>query len=146
MGYRRFVGPKLKDLLTQVAEEPDQRASLSEEVDLSRVLALEYVRSYEKVIAAEEKGETIPAEVKALAIEGMKQALGFVKEMVVSFAKVRSLSDATMDVEVAGHLVEELRRIIDDVLSDHPDLYKKVCSRLDEVKLKRAASPQIVIQ
>ena len=133
--YSRRAGQKLKALLEGAAAA--DRASLEEEVDLSRVLCDRAVRTFEK-LCIDEVPDTLKdkpgklASMRAKATSQLRQALSHVSSMVLSHRKV--VSETALDAHAAEYVVAQVVKILEERLDDQ-DLMETIVHDLEALKV-----------
>ena len=144
--YQRFVGPTLKAKLEEVAAEGDeQRLSLANEVDTSRVLCGEAMRLYDACISAKELKE----EQRLKVANVLREALDHVSGLVERMAKVEAMKSDKISVQNVAWFAEKITRIIlEEVEPVSADCARRVVRRIADLKTLKDESgvaPRVTI-
>ncbi len=146
--FSKHAGPRLKDALRRAAElNPDERLSLLEELDLSRVVTAKALANYERIVlnpALDEKAkENVDqaqriAAMRIAATQQIRSAIEYVTDCAVKAAKVRKDVEAVVDIEQLDYIAVQVQRIIDD---ECPEVIaKRVADRMKEIRLPQRRS------
>ena len=95
---------------------PDERISLESEIDVARVLAVASIACFDKVCVQGDTGtadEETAQVMKAQATVAAREAMIFVAGIVDKAAKVRSLSQGTIDIELVGYIIHQVQAVIE---------------------------------
>lgn len=151
--YSRRATGKLKDVLEELAANPDERMSLSGEIDVARSMAL---KAFDLLNAAtngkskkkkEEgaEGNGVTEKSKTAAMRLMQQSLKDLSSLIDKQAKVTALLDRTLDVEQIGFIREQIIQILENrIEQEHPELHALVVQDLEK-NLKLAPKSQVNI-
>ena len=131
--YSRHAGTLLRERLQELAKlSPEERHSLSEEIDLARALAVKSLKMYEAVHSS---SKATP-DMKILVGNQLQKALDFVSRVAVAASKVRAVSQSTVDVEQLDYIVRQVTRIIEEEIADYDrEMADRVVNRLRDIKL-----------
>ncbi len=133
--YSRNAGKTLKSKLEKLAAmDPDERNSLAEEIDLSRLLCERNLKLFDATHYPPE-GTVIPEKLKVMAAEGLRSALADVTEIVAKSAIVRSRSEGVVGIEDLGYIIHQIKKILED-----EDVDPRVSERLSEIRLPKRGS------
>ena len=131
--YSRNAGKRLADKLDALASmDPDERNSLTEEIDLNRLLAERALKAFE---ATHYGDKEVSEKLKALAAQNLRDALQDVTEVVAKSAIIRSRSAEVVGIEDLGFIIHQIKKILDE-----EDVDPRVIDRLDEIKLPKRGS------
>mgnify|MGYP007032476559 CR=1 FL=1 len=131
--YSKRAGPILQDRLKELRESsPDERHSLSDEIDLARLIAERNVVIYERTVMVD-KGS---AELKASATESLRSSLDHVTDIVSKAARVHSISSSVVELEHIDYILQQVTRIIEEeVASNDQKMADVVLEKLKGIKL-----------
>lgn len=144
--FSKHAGDALKRRLAAVAQSEQERLSLSEEVDVARLVALDSMQLWE---AAQQSDN--PA-TRGQACELVRQSIDHITETVKRAATVRQLVGANVAVEDVGYVVAQVQKILNDELGGSEAgraVLERLTARIDEIKLPEHDQPpplSIVIQ
>jgi len=130
--YSRRAKKRLAALLEDAAAA--DRASLEEEVDLSRVLCARAVKTFEAVCLEEPQVEDKAklARMRATATSTLRSALSHVGSMVQAHRKV--VSETALDARAADYVVAQVVKILQERVADD-DLRLAIVQDLEELKV-----------
>lgn len=133
--YSSRVGPTLKAKLAELAEAaPHERHSLENEIDVMRVAAVEAIAIFEKVCIVEV--DKTSDGLKAMATSCVRDAMQSVAMMVEKAAKVRAISQATVDLQFLDFIVGQVQKIIErHVTPISLDAVDRIIADLNEIAL-----------
>ncbi len=131
--YAKFLGETLRDKIEELASVPHhEQVSLYDEIAVARLAAVQALKLAEPVLNGE---VNVKAEVKALAIECLREAMNHVRDMVVSAAKVETASGSKVSLRVVDLLIMQVIKAIHDVCPDK-DVADKIAEHIrDNVRL-----------
>lgn len=129
--YSMNAGPLLKAKLEQLAAQaPQDRQSLSDEVDFVRMLALESVALFEATI------ESGKADLQSRAAAIARGAMESVATMVEKHARVKATSESTIDLEQVDYIIAQIVRIIEHrVAAVNKPLADKVIADISDIRM-----------
>lgn len=133
--YSNRVGATLQARLAELAEEPPhERHSLQNEVDVMRLAASEALAIFDLVCIQE--ADKSSAGLKANAASVVKDAMQSVALVVEKAAKVRAISQSTIDLEFLDFVVGQVQRIIErHVTPISLDAVDRIVNELNEIAL-----------
>jgi len=133
--YANIAGVSLRKKLEELSQDsPDERHSLSEELDMARVMVGRALRLYEATFESPEAKPSTQAQ--AMVLDTMRSALKFVNDTAATAAKVRSVSQGTVDVEQLDYIVDQVTRIVEDEITPlGKDVVDRVALRLRDIKM-----------
>lgn len=133
--YSKYAGPLLRDKLEEMrAAPPDQRVALESEIDMARVLAAQTIACFDKICVQGEVGsadETTAQLMRAQATVAARDAMSFVAGIVDKAARVRSLSEGTIDLELVNYIIVQVQKIIEQRIVPLPNGVK-LCNQIVE--------------
>ena len=134
--YARRAGPVLRQRLEELRElSPDERHSLSDEVDLARLLAERSLQIYDAAVVQNQGSD----DLKAAAVAGMRNALNHVSDIVAKASKVHAVSSSVVELEHIDYVLQQVVRIIEEeVAGVDKKLADTVVDRLSGIKLPEA--------
>lgn len=137
--YSKNAGTKLAAKLEEIAAMgPDERHSLAEEIDISRLLAERALLIFEKTVIDPPPGTEVPTELKARASETLRDRLQDVSDMVAKASAVRAKLESVVGVEDIGYVVHQVKKILQEELDEVQ--CRAVTARLDELRLPKQAA------
>lgn len=139
--YSRAAGGALKAKLKEVAESAETRLKLDEEVDVTRVTALQAVKIYETVCLDEESGATDAT--KAAATAAVRVAMQEVADIVVKANRAQTSAAGMVALEQIDYVVQQAARIIEEEVvaqlggdsAAARDIVRKVSRRFHAIKV-----------
>ncbi len=115
--YSKYAGDALSAKLEEMrSAPPDERISLESEIDVARVLAAQTLQIFDLVVVQGEVGtadEETARVMKAQASIALRDAMSFVAGIIDKAARVRTLSEGTIDVELVGYIVHQVQKVIE---------------------------------
>tara|TARA_R110002096_G_C14661938_1_gene728472 strand:- start:62393 stop:63148 length:756 start_codon:yes stop_codon:yes gene_type:complete len=143
--YSKHAGDALRGKLDEMRDAPpDERISLESEIDMARVLAIQSVAIFDKVCVQNETGTSTheqAAVLRAQATIACRDAMAFVAGIVDKAARVRSVSDGTIDVELVGYIVHQVQAVIErhiTPLEGGKALVDKIAEDLNDIRMPSA--------
>lgn len=115
--------------------QPEELASLAEEIALARTLTERAVRLYDKVVIDPPEGYKPPEKMVVSATENLKEALSHVSMLVEKHARVSALMQDKIPVGQLTYFTTAVARIIADEVGDDEALQKKIIDRIEAIKL-----------
>lgn len=136
--YAKSVSKSLAERLKQLSEEsPDERASLADEVDVSRMLAERAMRVFDAVVVQEKEnsqGVKPTPEQKALAIQAVRSAMDSTADLVSKMARVSALTSDKVTFDQIAFVVAQFGQILEAEIKD-PELRAKLQKRIDNINI-----------
>lgn len=137
--YAKNAGPRLQQVLADLAAQGHERMSLASEIDVARMSAIEAMKLYSALVENEKATEG----VKIAAAEHLRSAIECVGDMAVRAAKIRAASEEVIHVEAIDYVVVQVGRIVNDVVgSRSPELAELLMQALStDIKLPERRGP-----
>ncbi len=140
--YSKHAGSALRAKLDEMSNAPpDERISLESEIDVARVLAVQSIACFDKICVQGETGtadEETAMVMKAQATVAAREAMSFVAGIVDKAAKVRSVSQGTIDLELVGYIVHQVQSVIERhivPLKDGHALCDRIVADLNAIRM-----------
>ena len=134
--YTKRASIPLKALLDEVAKKsPSERMSLADEIDVARIICDRAIKTFDKVFFNEDPNKEISDKSKLGTMRLVQDSLEHVSRLVAQHAKVLALSDATLNTEQCGYMIDQIVKILDDHLVDQEEIYKLIVQDLNKMKL-----------
>lgn len=130
--YTKRVGDTLKNKIKELAEaNPDERISLDAEIDVMRITAEQALVMYDAACVTE-ADKSSPA-TKAMAVQLLRDSMTAVADIAQKAARVRQISQSTLDLEFLDFMVNQTMRIVQEFVE--PDRWQEVKERIKEIQL-----------
>jgi hypothetical protein len=154
--YSKYAGKKLSELLAELASQnDDERLSLAEEIDVSRINAARVLKLFEKIVIEEDFTDAngnqldIPLEkklkLKSTCASAVKESLDQVSSLVQAMAKVEALKADKISIHNIKWVVDRIMRLIEEeVVPYNNEVAKKLCDRISEMRLLEN-TPKVVL-
>ena len=140
--YASSVGTALKAKLSQLAaQSPERKHSLNDEIDVNRIIASEYIQVWDQTFSNPEASELD----RVAAGHAVRNALRDVGITIERASRVRTLHEATANIEILAFVVDQMIRIIEDRLHDQPDgreLARQIQEDINKVTLPLDQTPK----
>lgn len=143
MSYGKWLGPKLKEQLAEIAGESEKRMLLAEEIDLMRLSAVKSIQLWEFALDPE-NAEKVTDDQRVRATHLMRDSITQVSEMISKAAKITALMKDQVPVSQIDNIVVQMTRILDSELGEQPELMKRIAARMKEIKTN-ASGPTVTI-
>lgn len=148
--YANKVSEPLKKRLEALASEgPDERASLAEEVDLSRIMLERAVLIYDRVVVNPTKnaeGREPDEVLKGSATGILQEALATTASMVEKMAKITALSKDKVTIEQIDFVVAQISQIIEAEV-ENEIIRDRILKKLQELEIPKdvKVQPRVVL-
>lgn len=135
--YTQKAKGKFKDLMDRLKEQsPEERADLSNEVDVMRSVAERAVSLFQRACFPEEGDKKVEEGTKLIAIKIVQEALSQVGALVEKAARIASLNEDILNPKQVQHIFDQLTCILRRRLEeDHPAELSAIISDIDDIRV-----------
>ena len=112
--YARGVSVELGKKLEELNESGEERADLSQEVDMARLLALDALKVYDTVSLKEDASP----KAKGIASTMLRDAINNVAALVTTMTKVDVINGSAIPMEHVNKIIYEVTRIIEEEVAE----------------------------
>lgn len=135
--YSQKAKGKFKDLMDRLRDQsPEERADLSDEVDVMRSVAERAVSVFQRACFPEDGDKEVKDGTKLMAIKVVQDALSQVGALVEKAARIASLSEDILNPKQVQHIFDQLTCILRSRLeAEHSAELGEILADIDDIRV-----------